>query len=101
MKKLFIIALVSTNAVAIDFDTEWSKFAPDFAKMRKVAYVAPSSESTNYSLLEINSQPNTLERVDPKSPHRLGYKLKDPAMRDRVTELYKKPDTVVYSMTLE
>ena len=103
MKKLFVMMLVSTNAMALDFDAEWSKFAPDFAKMRKVAYVAPVIEpvKANYSLLETNSQSNVLERVDPKSPHRLGYKLKDPAMRERLTELYKRPDTVVYSLTLE
>lgn len=97
MKKLFVMMLVSTNAMALDFDTEWAKFAPDFAKLRKVAYVEP----VKAPLLEMNSQSNVLERVDPKSPHRLGYKLKDPAMRNHVTELYKKPDTVVYSLTLE
>lgn len=86
--------LVSTNAMALDFDTEWNKFAPDFAKLRKVAYTEPTTNETN-------SQPNVLEQVDPKSPHRLGYKLQDPAMRDRLSQLYKKPDTVVYSLTLE
>lgn len=97
MKKLFVMMLVSTNAMALDFDTEWAKFAPDFAKLRKVAQVEP----VKAPILEMNSQSNVLERVDPKSPHRLGYKLQDPAMRKHLAELYKKPDTVVYSLTLE
>lgn len=96
MKKFLIMMLVSTNVMALDFNTEWKKFAPDFAKLRKDTYVEPQKP-----LLDMNSQSNLLERVDPKSAHRLGYKLKDPAMRDRLTELYKKPDTVVYSLTLE
>lgn len=96
MKKLFIMLLVSTNAMALDFDTEWNKFAPDFAKLRKVTHIEP-----NKSILDNNSQSNILERVDPKSPHRLGYTLQDPAMRKHLAELYKKPDTVVYSLTLE
>lgn len=95
MKRLFVMALVSTNAMALDFDTEWARFAGDFAKMRgqQTAVVTP--------LLELNTASNQVERVDPKSPKRLGRNLDNPYMRDKLEKLYSKPDTVVYSLTLE
>ena len=98
MKPVILVAsLLASNAMALDFDTEWSKFDADFARLKsyKVAKVEPK-----YDLPSVVSRDNDLEQVDPKSPDRLGYKLSDPAMRDRVTGLYKKPDTVVYSLTL-
>jgi hypothetical protein len=90
MKPAIVLCLVATNAMALDFDTEWSKFEADFAKFKptKVAKFQPPV-------------PTELTQVDPKSPERLGLKLSDPAMREKVTALYKKPDTVVYSLTLE
>jgi hypothetical protein len=110
MKKLLIMALVSTNAMALDFDKEWAKFDTDFAKMKsqKVAIAkidTPSitklPEVVERSLPATNTAPNVIERVDPKSPDRLGLKLENPAMRDKLEKLYNKPDTVVYSLTLE
>lgn len=93
---ILAVSLLATNAMALDFDSEWSKFDADFARLKsfKVAKVEPK-----YDLPSV-SRDNVLEQVDPKSPDRLGYKLSDPAMRDKVTGLYKKPDTVVYSLTL-
>jgi len=90
MKPVIVLCLVATNAMALDFDTEWAKFEADFSKFKaaKVAKFQPSV-------------PNELIQVDPKSPERLGLKLSDPAMREKMTALYKKPDTVVYSLTLE
>lgn len=89
MKPVIVLCLVATNAMALDFDTEWSKFEADFAKFKKVAKVEAKAIS------------NVIAQVDPKSPERLGLKLSDPAMREKMTALYKKPDTVVYSLTLE
>ena len=115
MKPVIVaVALVATNAYAIDFDKEWSKFDSDFARLNavKVAkYEAPKVERTQPSistvpapeikkLPDMPSEENVLEQVDPKSPDRLGYKLSDPDMKAKVTNLYKKPDTVVYSLTL-
>lgn len=89
MKPVIVLCLVATNAMALDIDTEWSKFNADFAKFKKVA------------LVESKVIPNVLAQVDPKSPDRLGLKLSDPVMREKMAALYKKPDTVVYSLTLE
>lgn len=108
MKKLIILSvMVSTNAFALDFDKEWSAFAKDFSRLKevKMAKVAPVSTSQlapveSRVLPATNTQSNVLERVDPNSSERLGFKLKDPAMRKYLQELYKKPDTVVYSLTL-
>lgn len=102
MKKLLIMALVSTNAMALDFDTEWAKFDKDFAKLRGVQVAsAKTTPVESYSLPEINSDVNVVERVDPKSPKRLGRNLDNPYMKDKLEKLYNKPDTVVYSLTLE
>lgn len=122
MKPVIILAsLLATNAMALDFDSEWSKFDADFARMKGVAVAKyqPSKpvvnkvddevmpdlpkynpRSKNEVLPEKPSADNVLEQVDPKSPERLGHKLEDEAMRKHVQNLYKKPDTVVYSLTL-
>ena len=104
---IVVMALVSTNAMAIDFETEWAKFQPDFARMKGVQVakvetrpVVTPVEDQARVLPAKASEDNVLEQVDPKSPERLGHKLADPAMREKVTGLYKKPDTVVYSLTL-
>ena len=103
MKKLLIMTLVSTNAMALDFDTEWAKFDKDFARLRgvQVASVSKPVVTKLDSLPEVNSDVNVVERVDPKSPKRLGRNLENPYMRDKLEKLYNKPDTVVYSLTLE
>jgi hypothetical protein len=89
---VMVVALVSTNAMALDFDTEWAKFDLDFAKfkMNKSVSVVKSVEV----------QEGEVVKVDPKSPERLGLKLSDPAMREKVTSLYQKPDTVVFATTI-
>jgi hypothetical protein len=94
MKKLFIMTLIPFNAMALDFDTEWSKFSNDFAKLR-------ATKAQVITIPDTVARVNVVEQVDPKSPHRLGLKLSDPAMRKHLEELYKRPDTVVYSLTLE
>ena len=103
MKKLLIMVLVSTNAMALDFDTEWAKFDKDFARLRgvQVASVSKPVVTKLDSLPEVNSDVNVVERVDPKSPKRLGRNLENPYMKDKLEKLYNKPDTVVYSLTLE
>jgi hypothetical protein len=103
MKKLLIMALVSTNVMALDFDTEWAKFDKDFARLRgvQVALVNKPVVTKLDSLPEVNSDVNVVERVDPKSPKRLGRNLENPYMKDKLEKLYNKPDTVVYSLTLE
>ena len=110
MKHVIVLAaLVSTNAMAIDFETEWAKFQPDFNRMRGIqvakvekskAVVTPLEEVTAKVLPAMPSEDNVMEQVDPKSPERLGHKISDPAVKQKVTELYKKPDTVVYSINL-
>ena len=100
MKRLVMVAaLVSTNAMALNFDTEWAKFADDFARLRpaKIAKDSPADKTAVHALPQLDSD---VVQVDPKSPERLGLKLSDPAMRDKVTKLYQKPDTVVYSTTI-
>ena len=108
MKRVIVVAaLVSSNAMAIDFETEWAKFQPDFARMKGVQVakvetraLPPLDEKSSKVLPAVPSGDNVLEQVDPKAPERLGYHLTDPAMRDKMAKLYKKPDTVVYSLTL-
>lgn len=100
MKRLVMVAaLVTTNAMALDFDTEWAKFADDFARLRpsKIVKDSPADKTAVYALPQLESD---VVQVDPKSPERLGLKLTDPAMREKVAKLYQKPDTVVYSTTI-
>jgi hypothetical protein len=122
MKTKFVMVsmLVATNAMAFDFETEYAKFASDFSRLRsmKVSMVAtpkvvevaptapvitpiPSLEEKPVVLLDKNTESNVLQQVDPKSSNRLGFKLSDPNMRDRVIEAYNKPNALVYSLTLE
>lgn len=115
MKTIILLGcLVSTNAFALDFDKEYANFSKDFARLKeiKLAKLEPMTkpEAPIISTVEVkdavvlpskNTQDNTLQQVDPKSPDRLGYGLTDPAMKKHVTSLYQKPNTVVYSLTLE
>jgi hypothetical protein len=41
-----------------------------------------------------------LKQVDPKSPDRLGLKLSDSSMVQKMKDLYKRDDVVVYSTTV-
>jgi len=103
MKPVIVASLfVATNAMALDFNTEWAKFSDDFARLKsRVNITVDVPKAGTFSILPAkNTQENTVEQVDPLSPERLGNKLQDPEMRERVTSLYKKPDTVVYSATI-
>lgn len=102
MKRVIVVlGLLANNAMAIDFDTEWSKFDSDFSKFKSYKVAKVDTKAPVVSVLPIEELPvNEVVQVDPKSPDRLGHKLEDPAMREKVTGLYKKPDTVVYSATI-
>lgn len=116
---ILVASLIATNAMAIDFDSEWSKFESDFPRLKNYTVIAKVDRKPavkkiddevmddvpmyNPKSIDLPAKPsadNVLERVDPKSPDRLGYKLEDDVMRNKVTNLYKKPDTVVYSINL-
>ena len=88
--KLIILlsALVSSNALAVDFDTEWSKFMVDFNKIefRKLKPVFPVD--------------GEVKQVDPKDPQRLGNMVSDPVIKTKLMELYNRPDVVVFSTTV-
>lgn len=96
------LILLSSNAMALDFDVEWAKFDKDFARLntRTVAMVSTPKITTQAILPEKNTADNVIEQVDPKSPERLGHKLSNAEMREHVQSLYKKPDAVVYSINL-
>lgn len=97
MKRLIVVlGFVATNAMALDFDTEWAKFDSDFSKFKSYKVAKVESKVTPVEVIPEGD----LVQVDPKSPERLGHKLEDPVMRDKVTSLYKKPDTVVYATTI-
>ena len=99
MKRLVMVAaLVSTNAMALNFDTEWAKFADDFAKLKSKVSITVDVPKVGAVTVPVDDA--ELKQVDPKSPERLGLKLSNPAMRDKITNLYQKPDTVVYSTTI-
>lgn len=107
---ILLASLVASNAMALDFDAEWSKFEVDFSRMKNYNTVAkvdtrkPVVKKIDDEVMdELPAKPsadNVLERVDPKSPERLGHKIEDQEVRNKVTNLYKKPDTVVYSINL-
>jgi hypothetical protein len=99
MKTLALASLlVVTNAVAIDFDTEWAAFKADFVRLKPVATVVEPSVVSKVVAPVVTA--DQLTTVDPKSPERLGHTITDPTVRALVTELYKKPDTVVLSTTI-
>ena len=102
MKPVIVVAslLVSTSAMALDFDTEWAKFNDDFAKFKTVKVASLSSPVNKPTVHALPQLESDVVQVDPKSPERLGLKLSDPAMREKVTNLYQKPDTVVFATTV-
>lgn len=98
---LVVLCLVSTNALALDFNTEWNSIKSRFTMPVVVPVVPVVVKQDDVSVVtpvEVKQEEQGL--VDPKSPDRLGYKLSDPEMRKRVIEAYNKPDAVVYSYTL-
>jgi hypothetical protein len=99
MKKLILVtALVSSNAMALDFETEWAKFANDFAKLASKMSVKVDVDVPRVGNIPVSDA--EVFRVDPKSPDRLGLKLSDPSMVERMKDLYKRDDVVVYSTTV-
>ena len=102
MKPVIVVVslLVSTSAMAVDFDKEWAKFADDFARFKSVKVAKADSPTDKPVVHALPLLDSDLVQVDPKSPERLGLKLSDPAMREKVTNLYQKPDTVVYATTI-
>jgi transcription initiation factor TFIIIB Brf1 subunit/transcription initiation factor TFIIB len=107
MKRLIVVAscAIVTNAMAIDFDTEWSKFSNDFVKIRsthvaKLERTPVENKAVVVTPLPEKNPSSELVQVDPKSPERLGHQLSDPAVKEYVTKLYQKPDVVVYSATI-
>ena len=102
MKPVIVVAslLVSTSAMALDFDKEWAKFSDDFAKFKTVKVASLNSPADKTAVHALPQLESDMVQVDPKSPERLGLKLSDPAMREKVTNLYQKPDTVVYATTI-
>lgn len=114
MKPVILLCCIATNAMALDFNAEWAKFDNEFANLKQKSVTVASNSpivtpipkdipvvERSIKLPEKNTEENVLQQVDPKSPERLGYKLEDPTMRDRVIEAYKKPDAVVYSAILK
>jgi hypothetical protein len=95
----------ATNAMAIDFDSEWAKFSNDFVKLRgmqvaKLQRTPVEDKAVIINPLPENNLSSEMVQVDPKSPERLGHQLSDPAVKEYVTKLYQKPDVVVYSATI-
>ncbi len=99
MKRVIVLSMfVSTSAMALDFQTEWAKFADDFAKLKSKVNITVDVPKVGNVTVPVED--GEIKKVDPKSPDRLGYTIQDPALRERVTSLYQKPDTVVYSTTI-
>lgn len=99
MRRLIVLSVfVSTSAMALDFQTEWAKFADDFAKLK--SKVSVTVDVPKVGAVAVPVEDSEIKKVDPKSPERLGLKLSDPVMREKVTSLYQKPDTVVFSTTI-
>lgn len=99
MKRLvMVVALVSTNAMALDFDTEWAKFAEDFAKLKSKVNITVDTPKVGAFTVPVDDA--EIKQVDPKSPDRLGLKLSDSTMVQKMKDLYKRDDVVVYSTTV-
>ena len=101
MKRLvMVVALVSTNAMALDFNTEWAKFADDFAKLKSKVSVAVDVPKSKVEPVIVPVEDAEVKQVDPKSPERLGLKLSDASMVKKLKDLYQRDDVVVYSTTV-
>lgn len=83
------MVLVSTNVMALDFDTEWAKFEAAFAKLK-----------ANPNSVVVPVTDTDIKLVDPKAPERLGNHVSDPVLKERLQSLYKRDDVVVYSTTV-
>ena len=99
MKRLVLIAaLVTTNAMALDFDSEWAKFSNDFARLK--SKVLPSEKIKVEPVEVVPVDDAEVKLVDPKSSDRLGLKLSNSSMVQKMKDLYKRDDVVVYSTTV-
>jgi hypothetical protein len=83
-----------SSSMAIDFDSMYKQFENDFNKLRNKGVVVQKVE-TGAPVSE-----GVLQRVDPKSPDRLGHSLSDPVMREKLQSLYNRDDVIVYSTTV-
>lgn len=99
MKRVILLgAFVATNALALDFDTEWAKFADDFARLKSKVNITVDVPRVGNVAVPVSDA--DIQLVDPKSPDRLGLKLSDSSMVQRMKDLYKRDDVVVYSTTV-
>lgn len=107
MRKLVIMgALVaSTNAMALDFETEWAKFKDDFAKIAsqstvKIDVDVPVVGNVPVVTIPLEKDEVEVKKIDPQDPNLMGNKVSDPALKEKLHSLYKRPDVVVYSTTV-
>lgn len=84
----------STSVHAIDFESMYKEFQDDFNKLKNKNVVVEKVDS-GAPIVE-----GVLQRVDPKSPERLGHSLSDPVMREKLQSLYNRDDVIVYSTTV-
>lgn len=99
MKRVILLsAFVATNAFALDFDTEWAKFADDFARLKSKVNITVDVPRVGNVAVPVSDA--DIQQVDPKSPDRLGLKLSDSSMVQKMKDLYKRDDVVVYSTTV-
>lgn len=108
MKLLFVMCLVISGPALADFDSDFAQFDRDFARLNQVAMVKkvnkrPVSRAVDIQPEYVDNEKIEISQheVDPTSPDRLGHQLDDPAMRDKVTNLYNKPGIKVYSYVLQ
>lgn len=103
-----ILIVFSISSVRADsFDTDWAKFSSDFEALnyrngpaiRKVpkkppsqlAAIKPDVQKGDDEQLEIGTPVETSLRETDK----LGYQVSDPQIRQKVVDLYRRPDVVV------
>lgn len=93
--KIFLLSVfltLSQNALSLDFDQEWGKFEADFKSLK-------ASATSETKIVNTDSTSSIKERST-NSKELLGYKLTNKRMRNSVIELYKNPNTVIYSLTI-
>lgn len=103
-----ILIVFSISSVRADsFDTDWAKFSSDFEALnyrssptiRKVlkkppsqlAAIKPDVQKGDDEQLEIDTPVESSLRDSDK----LGYQISDPQIRQKVVDLYRRPDVVV------
>ena len=102
-----LIVFCLSSVRADSFDVDWAKFSSDFAALnnrngpaiRKVpkkppsqlAAIKPDVQKGDDEQLEIGTPVETSLRETDK----LGYQISDPQIRQKVVDLYRRPDVVV------